>query len=263
MNEKLNKDKIMDKIKKLQALTSSPNENEAAVALQKMMEFMDKHGISESMLDELENDTVKIETESWDKTRRGKSKGIKGWEIALASSIAKLFECRILINTKRSYATNFHKKHTGLIFFGTPQDIIVSKEMFLWIRNMLNDLAIKESKPLKSESDMYGGDFNSISFKNSFFIGATTRIHSRVGDILEARKAKYKDQQNTTAIMVINKKMALVNEAVNTESSGSINANMNSSDIRGRLLGAQAGNNINLNNQISRAKSTQIKQLGY
>lgn len=258
----LNKDKIMDKIKKLQALSGSPNENEAAVALQKMMEFMNKHGISEAMLDELDNNTVKIETDNWDKTRRGKSKGVKGWEITLASSISKLFECRILINTKRSYDTNYQRKHTGLIFYGTPEDIIVSKEMFLWVRDMLNDMAIKESKPLKTESDMYGGDFNSISFKNSFFVGATARIRSRVYDILKERKARYKDVSNTTAIMVIDRKLALVNEALNKDSGGTVNAKMSASDMKGRLLGAQAGNNINLNNQIGRAKSTQMKQIG-
>ena len=55
---------MIEKIKKLLALSKSPNENEARVALLKAQEIMAKHHISERDLDETEeeNEIIMLET---------------------------------------------------------------------------------------------------------------------------------------------------------------------------------------------------------
>lgn len=82
------KSKILDKIKKCMALSSSSNEHEAAAALRQARKLMEAHGISD--LD------VKAHEASEQKARSGASQNPANWESCLASKIASAFGCRVI-----------------------------------------------------------------------------------------------------------------------------------------------------------------------
>jgi hypothetical protein len=83
-------DKIKDKIKKLFALSKSPNANEAAAALETAQRLMDEYGLIKS-----EIPTVDINE---DETYRASGVTPPQYEINLAVSIAEAFGCRVLMN---------------------------------------------------------------------------------------------------------------------------------------------------------------------
>jgi hypothetical protein len=85
-------DKIKDKIKKLFALSKSPNANEAAAALEMAQKLMDEYGLVKSeipALDVNENEAP-----------RTSGNAPPQYEIKLAVLIAEAFECKVFMDRK-------------------------------------------------------------------------------------------------------------------------------------------------------------------
>lgn len=83
-------DKILDKIKKCMALSSSSNEHEAAIALRQAQKLMELHGISDI--------DVKAAQAEEKRARAGACKRPAGWENTLAQKIATAFGCQLLFH---------------------------------------------------------------------------------------------------------------------------------------------------------------------
>ncbi|MCT8978672.1 DUF2786 domain-containing protein [Clostridium sp. CX1] len=103
--------KVVEKIKKLLALSESSNENEAKVSLLKAQELLAKHKLSLKEVKEFKiyNSSIKekISTISFTKAK---------WKAKLAKLIADNFGCYYYFKSRRS--------HT-IAFFGREEDIIV------------------------------------------------------------------------------------------------------------------------------------------
>lgn len=82
------RDKIIDKIKKCLALSSSSNEHEATAALRQARKLMEAHGVTD--LD------MQAATASEERTRAGSKARPANWEASLASRIADAFGCRLI-----------------------------------------------------------------------------------------------------------------------------------------------------------------------
>ncbi len=83
-------DKILDKIKKCLALSSSSNEHEAAIALRQAQKLMELHGISDI--------DVKAAQAEEKLARAGARHRPAGWENTLAQNIATAFGCQLLFH---------------------------------------------------------------------------------------------------------------------------------------------------------------------
>jgi hypothetical protein len=83
-------DKILDKIKKCMALSSSSNEHEAAIALRQAQKLMELHGISDI--------DVKASQAEEKRVRAGARHRPAGWENTLAQNIATAFGCQLLFH---------------------------------------------------------------------------------------------------------------------------------------------------------------------
>jgi hypothetical protein len=131
------KEKILDKIAKLKALGTSDNENEAMQSLSVMIKLMDKHNITDEMLGELNKDETKAERYIWEKPN---GKSMRRWEIRLASAVAGLFDCEIVVSGKTHWAYERRNiKRKGVLFIGIGDDKIVASEMFDYVRDVLDN----------------------------------------------------------------------------------------------------------------------------
>ncbi len=83
-------DKILDKIKKCMALSSSSNEHEAAIALRQAQKLMELHGISDIH--------VKAAQAEEKLAKAGARHRPAGWENTLAQNIATAFGCQLLFH---------------------------------------------------------------------------------------------------------------------------------------------------------------------
>lgn len=275
-------EKILDKIKKLKALGTSSNENEALRSLEVMKKLMDKHDISEDMLQRFSNDEIKVDTHKW---VRPDNRSMKRWEIALASTIARLFNCKIVINSDILYFGKRSRK--GVLFIGVGDDKLIASEMFEYVREVVHNEALRHLEIVKKEYDDEMGfteedlkhmennkDKDMINFKslkrelgfeprafvNSFQIGCTDRISIRINKILKNRRENYEHEQNTTALSIINMKLQKVDDYIDNEMNTSkVSVGTMISSAIGHKKGQEVGDNISLDNQIT-AKSNDLGQ---
>lgn len=257
-------DKILDKIKKLKALGTSDNENEAMRSLEVMQKLMDKHNITDEMLNELNKEETKADTMEWVKPN---GKSMRRWEINLASAIAKLFDCQVIIQSRTRWAyTRRNTKRKGILFIGVGDDKIIASEMYDYVREVLHNEGMKSLSKQRDEyneiidAEPYLKDdpdynFDGRAFINSFMVGATNRIDYRIDLIIEKRRQSYQHNCNTTALTIINKKIEKVKEKVEECSNGTINTGSAISSMTGYSAGQDCGNNISLDNQITKKRN--------
>lgn len=92
----MQREKILDKIKKCLALSASPEPAEAAAAMRQAQKLMELHGVAQSDL--VAADLGKAEVRS-----RASVSRIKQWELDLFNLVGKAFGCRLLWAKSRSY----------------------------------------------------------------------------------------------------------------------------------------------------------------
>jgi hypothetical protein len=146
------KAEILDKARKLKALTSSPNEHESALAMKMMQAILIKHGLSEKDLEKDEFGNVIFLT--YDEV----------WVRGVAAAISKLYFCRVV---RRGTATS---KQEYLII-GRPENAEV-------VREILSTVIDSTNKAAK----------NSNYDRRSFCRGVASKIFTRCEDLIESAK---------------------------------------------------------------------------
>ncbi|MDI9233524.1 DUF2786 domain-containing protein [Limnohabitans lacus] len=101
--------KILDKIKKCMALTSSSNEHEAAIALRQAQKLMELHGISDLDVKAAQADEMQA--------KAGARNRPAGWENELAQTVSAAFGCRLLFHPR------WDAGHWGFIGCGPAPEI--------------------------------------------------------------------------------------------------------------------------------------------
>jgi len=86
----IDRDKIIDKVKKCLALAKSSNEYEAAAALRQAQKLMQQHGITD-----LDVEHADIQEEG---TRAGAATKPSRWECGLSARIATTFDCTVFLS---------------------------------------------------------------------------------------------------------------------------------------------------------------------
>jgi len=92
----MDREKILDKIKKCLALSQSPEPAEAAAALRQAQKLMELHGISAAEMAQAEIGEANV------KSAVSVSR-IKDWELKLLNLVAKAFGCRLLWTRSSSW----------------------------------------------------------------------------------------------------------------------------------------------------------------
>ena len=103
--DKVQNDKIIDKVKKCLALSKSSEPHEAAAALRQAQKLMEAYGISDMHLKFADIGETKV------KSKFSVSR-VKDYELHLVSLIAKAFNCKILWGKSNSYADDVYGKFT-------------------------------------------------------------------------------------------------------------------------------------------------------
>lgn len=99
--------KIVEKIKKLLALGESPNKEEAQTAVFRAQQLIEKYNVEESLLEDEENQIVKIELVTFDCLR-----GIPRYYTSTAWCLQNLFEIEGYI---------IYNRHTGTVYLAGPK----------------------------------------------------------------------------------------------------------------------------------------------
>ena len=140
---------VKRRVKKLLALSKSPNENEAASALRKANELMADY---------------KLTTEQFSDYTKAKVKGTKRfirWRVVLANAVENL------------YATFHYTDHAGnIVFIGEELDVFMSTEMYKYL--------VKTTDRMAKQNIRKNAKYK---YRQSYRAGIASRLYDRMYEL--------------------------------------------------------------------------------
>lgn len=169
--------KILERVRKLLALSTSPNENEAEAAAAKAQAILSEHNLS---MNDIKAHDPKPLNYSIDSDERTDS---RPWRRGLANMCAKLYFCKYYFTFDKELAPqrgNGYIRYDIHSFVGEPHNVLIAKMLFLFLSSTVHRLATEASlrKPAKGRT----------AYRDSFMKGCAYRLCIRLHDRWEAAK---------------------------------------------------------------------------
>jgi hypothetical protein len=180
-NQNSDNDQVLKKIKKLMALATSSNENEAKMAAEKAQELIVRHKLTVQQIEVYEEDYENIEAGKVSKVQREHS--------LIMGILTRYFfvRCYFEKSWAGTYTRGGRAQYVRTIrMVGTPSNVAVAKYVFEY----LSDTYRRLWKQFKAEHKL------SESAKYSYFIGLTEGIRDR----LEAVKVKVENEMGLVVV---------------------------------------------------------------
>lgn len=191
------KEKLLEKLKKLFALGNSPNQHEAEAALAKANQLMQEHQISMSDVDVHDMGNV----EQGDTLYVREAGSARHWVYQLADAAARLFDGRAIDNsTTESF---------GFRFVGTPTDMQAMRMMFehlwkSWMSIVEADLRSEKDRVRKlTIGDFYWPPATTMKYKHGHGTGFAQAIGNRVYALVKARQQEVNKTATGRELVVV------------------------------------------------------------
>ena len=234
---------VIEKVRKLLALSKSSNVNEAANAAKMAQKLMAKHAIEEAMLDE--SDPAEDEDIEDDLLSSMEGSRIASWKSDLGYYVSRANGCRTYHSRQR--------RSSRIHIVGRPSDAAKARYMFAYLRNTIDELAKAASKERGNPGR---------TWVNSFRRGAASEVGRRMMAAIkeaqeEARElaaATDRVQETSTALVRVNAAIAKV-DAKQADAKTWMDTNLNlrtrsassfTVDSHGYAAGKRAGASIDL-----------------
>jgi hypothetical protein len=182
---------IIDKIKKLLALSKSSNENEAILAYQRAQELLIKYNIS---LDDIQVDIDIKEEIVWTGDE------LEEWKFTLYSIIAYCNYCQLLLRI-------FNNKSYNYTLVGKIHNIIIVKEMYQYLINTIEKISNEKIVLLNTHHEKNGLMLTSKaceSIKIGIVKGLSNRLLHQKQQMEKNGIKKDYSTEPTTAIIISN-----------------------------------------------------------
>lgn len=154
MSDSERESKLLDRVQKLLALAGSPNPHEAALAAGQAAKLIARHHLDASRL---ETPLPDPEIELFEGQPLDASKRLRGWKIALASVLAQVNDCRILVTGPKSGQRHGVKDKVRKIWVvGRPFDAM---RLFAMYPPMLRWVEHLTMQKLEAAGHRYREDF--------------------------------------------------------------------------------------------------------
>ena len=181
-------DSVKHRIKKLLALTKSPNENEASLAMKMANDLIAQYRLNESEFSDYTSKAVKS------------TKRFVEWRTVLANAVEQL------------YATYHYKDvNTGsFVFYGDELDVFMSTEMFSYLTKTVDRMAKNNIR----KNAKY-------RFRQSYRSGVASRLYDRIAELGQEcswrNPEQFEQQKNDISLWVHNQIKLLSNESKKTK----------------------------------------------
>jgi hypothetical protein len=187
-------DKIVDRIRKLLARArnnAGGTEAEAAHAMAMAQKLMLQHDI-DHVEDVVERLAIKGDWHNYEIDKK--------WQQLLLLAIAKLYNCRSLMN-----------RDGRVQFIGKASSVLVCADTLVWVTEQVNSLHKEALKAFRTEKEIRNGEPSKLSkfeyrnFRLSFKEACANRIYQRVGEIIAQARG---DIPEHMALVVIDNALA-------------------------------------------------------
>lgn len=223
---------IANKIKKLLALSQSPNEAEAIAASRKAQELLTRHNLSMADLaDSSQEDVDQYEVSSQQKSDR--------WRESLIDGVADANFCEFLTRTTRGNGSTY-------LLIGRPSNCKVAALQYEYLCKTVERLA--------SEAVNETGE---KGFRNAFRVGCAQRIRQRLKETIKEQCSQgvVSNDGNISAIVMrslFERRQAEIKQYISTELGRVryVNKSTSISSSSGYAAGDRAGRQVSLNKQV-------------
>lgn len=232
------REKALDKIKKLLALSTSPNEHEAKLAAQRASEIMEKYQVAEAEVLVASIDAEHVISERYTVEDQ---KMKLNWIPNLAHGCAILFDSTVLVN-RALWGTSF-------TFVGYPDDIQMAKALFEHLYKSWFSICAADLAHAKSCAEYPFQPRDTMKFKAGHGNAFSKAIFNRCYQLAQQRKKAVRESSSSGTALILARDQALDNWR---EKNGIINIRvaMSAGNSAGRIMGRAAGNNIPLGGAI-------------
>ena len=180
-----NNENIIELIKKCFALSGSPNEHEAARAMEKAQELLEKYNLS------LADVAVRVKSEIIRQYYNVLGRFL--WRKMLVVYIAQRNFCQ-------GYMISGRAGRDVVLIIGREVNVAATVEMVNWILPQVERLGRQAARQHNPREDFEGeGCVSKQRFRNSFCLGLVTRVNNR---LYEAQQERAACNVNTKALVV-------------------------------------------------------------
>lgn len=155
----MTRENIIEKIKKLLALSKSDNPNEAYLAMTRAQELQAKYNVTVAEVEERSEDVIDVKDMPTD------TKTANSQFILLASALAEHFRVRVYRSTRG---------YLGIV--GLAQDVTVFQEVFHFMYEALRNTATKYVKSLPNTMSRSEKTANKNTYVRGFISGASEAL---------------------------------------------------------------------------------------
>lgn len=259
-------ERIIDRIKRIRALTESSNENEAAVAAAKLTEMLQQYDLT---LQDVEVPTTDPVTDAvWSDMD---SRQLSSWRTRLSSIVANVTFCEALYGSRWFEGEKKRNRRVRKVvyFVGHGADAEVAKYLYETLAAKVDALATKRTSEYIADyitetggDDPWrvGGDAHPMVFRNSWMSGALSAVahvlYKQYGTFAQSSnnaKALIKVKDDAIAVFMEEKYPKLKN--IHSTSSGGTNWDA-------YKQGQQDGSNIRASRALNKSTGTWQAQLG-
>lgn len=234
------KEKIIDRIRKLIALSGSSNEHEAALAAEKAQVLLAEHNLATADIKADDNEDEEFEIEEVAETDS------YPWRRQLGAMVSQLYFCKYFFTT----TGQTEKRRDIHTFVGATHNIAVAKIMFTYLFSTVDRLAREGAKsyPVKEQSPYRTSFRHACSLRLCHRIaqriqqGKSGQLKTEAGTNLPALLSLYEQAEAKAGATIAAKvgKMIVKKARITLNHSGGIRD------------GNEAGHKIGLDNQIGK-----------
>lgn len=238
--------KIIDKIRKLLALSTSPNENEAALAAAKAKELLDQYELTEVDLVKQEIEEKKFDTGTI---------AVPQWRKSLASNVANSYGCGWYYSSgcKLYHEPNINGKIT---FYGPELDVEVAIYICEFCITTVERMtkAYMESTKIKLHGNNSSYTGGRVRERNSYQLGLARSLGKKIYNFSKANRVKNENIKNYAGItgkeLVVIKRDAVMDfrKSLSLRSGGGSSQSVCS---EGYGQGQSDGNSVNIRSAVN------------
>ncbi|WP_457575136.1 SprT-like domain-containing protein [Desulfomarina sp.] len=163
--------KFIDRIEKLLALATSPNEHEAALAMEKATELIDKYGVSAFELGRKRNFGYILINR--------KRKRIERYQRVICRILQDFFSVRVVMSTL--YDPFLVDSHKVIELLGTRENVVIAEYCYYFLENKLESLWNHNRHRFRGQARRE---------KNSYFLGLLAGFYKKLEQGREKREKR-------------------------------------------------------------------------
>lgn len=162
--------KLQDKLLKVLALTTSPEEGEAAAAAAMLQRLLEAHNLQIADLEKKGAEKPGIRESGHDL-----GKAAFTWKLNLAEGIARHFYCAPLVDRSRK----------TVAFVGRPDNVDTLKGLYTWLIGQVREISATERR---AHQESTGEHVDPLRWQVNFGVGAVSRLVERIGELKRKRE---------------------------------------------------------------------------